>query len=255
MTKCRVNSSSMRLQLLLDMPMRRMSFPLDIALAIFLILILFSYSAQAAVESDPLEGVNRVTHQFNHVLDRVLVKPLAASYQQLTPEPVKTGVKNFFSNLDDVRVTFNDLLPFRFVQAASDLTRFAVNSILGVGGLLNVADSMFDLKKNPQDFGKTLAHWGVGSGPDIVLPLFGPSTVRDSFGLGVDALIDPLPAVEHVESRNSLLAAKTVEFRASVLGFDDLISGDAYLFTRGAYLQYRDHVINGGFADLAFEDF
>lgn len=255
MTNCRVNTSSTRFQVLLDLPMRRMSFPLDIALAIFLIMALFSYSVEAAVENDPLEDVNRVTYQFNRVVDRLLLKPLAVSYQQLAPTPVKKGLKNFFGNLDDVRVTFNDLLQLHFGQAAKDLTRIAINSTLGVGGLLNVADSMFDLEKNHQDFGKTLAHWGVGAGPYVVLPLFGPSTMRDSFGLGVDSLVDPLLAVEHVETRNSLLATKTVDIRASVLAFDNLISGDDYLFVRGAYLQYRDHEINGGFTEVAFEDF
>ena len=255
MTNCNSNTDSTCLQALLELPMRRMSFPHDIALAIFLILVFFSYSVQAAVESDPLEPVNRVTYQFNRSIDKLLVKPLARTYKQLTPAPVKSGVKNFFSNLDDVRVTVNDLLQLRLGDAASDLTRLVINTTLGVGGVLNVADTVFDLEKNHQDFGKTLAHWGVPAGPYVMLPVFGPSTLRDSFGLGFDSLVDPLPAVDHVESRNSLLAGKTVEFRAGVLSFDDLITGDEYIFVRGAYLQYRDHQINGDYAEVAFEEF
>ena len=255
MGKCRSITNTLVLHALLDLPMRRLSYPHDIALAIFLILMLFSYSARAAVENDPLERMNRATFQFNRTVDKLLVRPLAKTYRQLTPAPVKHGVKNFFSNLDDVRVAVNDLLQLRFGQAASDLTRFTVNTTLGVGGLMDVADSAFELKKNHQDFGKTLAHWGVGAGPYIVLPLFGPSTVRDSFGLGFDALSDPLSAIDHVESRNILMAGKTVEFRASVLSFDNLITGDEYLFIRGAYLQYREHAINGNFTEVAFEEF
>ena len=255
MTNCNSNTNSTCLKALLVLPMRRLSFPHDIALAIFLILVLCSYSAQAAVENDPLEPVNRVTYQFNHGIDELLVKPLARTYKQLTPAPIKTGVQNFFSNLDDVRVTINDLLQLQFGQAASDLTRLAINTTPGIGGVLNVADTVFELEKNDQDFGKTLAHWGVGAGPYVVLPVFGPSTLRDSFGIGFDSLVDPLPSIDHVQSRNTLLAGKTVEFRAGVLSFDDLISGDEYLFVRGAYLQYRDRAVNGDFAEVAFEEF
>ena len=255
MTHCKSHTNSTCLRALLELPMRRMSFPHDIALAIFLILVLFSYSAQAAAGNDPLEPVNRVTYQLNRSIDTWLVKPLARTYKQLTPAPVKGGVKNFFSNLDDVRVTANDLLQLQFGQAASDLTRLVINTTLGIGGVFNVADTVFELEKSHQDFGKTLAHWGVPAGPYVVLPVFGPSTVRDSFGLGFDSLADPLPAVDHVESRNSLLAGKAVEFRARFLRFDDLISGDEYLFVRGAYLQYRDHQLNGTFAEVVFEEF
>ena len=244
-----------RFKALLELPMRRMLRPLGIALAIFLLLSAVSSPLQAQIEHDPLERVNRTTHVFNRTLDKFFFKPLASSYQQLTPAFVRTGVKNFFRNLDDVRVTFNDLLQLEFRQAASDMGRFAVNSTVGIGGLIEVAQPVFKLEKNRQDFGMTLAHYGVGPGPYLVLPLLGPSTLRDAFGLGVDRLVEPIPAVDHVPTRNSLRLAGATDFRAKLLGFDDLIIGDDYLFIRGIYLQSRDYQINGGYTEVAFEDF
>ena len=210
---------------------------------------------EAAAESDPLERVNRSTHSFNRSVDRFVFKPLAITYKKLTPAFVKTGVNNFFNNLDDVRVTFNDILQLELQQAVADFGRLAVNSTLGVGGLIDVAEPAFNLEKNYQDFGKTLALYGVPSGPYIVLPLLGPSTVRDAFSLGFDARLDPIPGVDHVESRNNLLAGKTVDFRARMLHFDDLIIGDDYLFIRGIYLQNREYQINGGYVEVAFGEF
>ena len=255
MTIFKAQAVTPRFKPLLDLPMHRMPFTFGIALAIFLMLLAISSPVEAAIENDPLERMNRTTHSFNRTVDKFLLKPLAVTYKQLTPDIVKTGVNNFFNNLDDVRVTFNDLLQFKLEQAAADFTRLAINSTLGIGGIIDVAEPAFNLDKNHQDFGKTLAHYGVGSGPYIVLPLLGPSTVRDAFGLGFDSLVDPIPAVDHVESRNSLLAGKTVDFRARILHFDDLIIGDDYLFIRGIYLQHREYQINGGYVEVAFEEF
>lgn len=245
---------------LLGLPMQMVPNPRGIALAFFLFLSLtlssgIAMPVQAATVSDPLQPINRTTHEFNSVVDTLLVKPLALSYQKLVPRPVKTGVRNFFGNLNDVRVTFNDLLQLKFGQAAQDLGRFAINSTLGVGGLMDVADPAFGLEKNRQDFGMTLAHYGVESGPYVVLPLLGPSTVRDAFGLTVDTVFHASQQIGHVATRNSLRGAEAVDFRESVLSFDDLIIGDEYLFIRGAYLQQREFAIDGDFMDVAFEDF
>lgn len=249
------NTQIPRFKALLDLPMLKVSYPLGIALAIFLMLCAISSPLHAGEVRDPLENVNRVTHRFNRTLDRFIVKPIAVTYDRLTPAVIKTGVHNFFSNLDDVQVTFNDLMQFKFSQAAADFTRLAVNSTVGVGGLLDVADPVLELGKNQQDFGKTLASWGVNSGPYLVLPLFGPSTLRDGFGTGVNTLLDPVPALDHVQTRNSLMLAKSTDFRASVLNFDELISGDEYLFIREFYLQYREYSINDGYVEVAFEEF
>jgi len=244
-----------RFKALLELPSHRLSRPLDMALAIFLFLLLTCSPAYAATEYDPFEKVNRVTYGFNVALDRAVLKPLASGYDNYTPKVAKTGVRNFFNNLDDVRVGINDLLQLNFTQAAKNFGRFAVNSTVGVAGLFDVAEPAFDLKKNRQDFGKTLAHWGVGSGPYLVLPIIGPSTARDALGFSVDTVVDPIPSLDHVSSRNSLLATKSTDRRADYLSFDDLIIGDRYLFVRGIYLQSREHAINGGYAEVAFEDF
>jgi phospholipid-binding lipoprotein MlaA len=245
---------------LLGLPVRTVPNPRGIALAFFLFLTLATLLAAAspaanAAVADPLESINRTSHQFNRSLDKWLVKPIASAYQSVTPRPVRSGVSNFFRNLDDVRVSFNDLAQLKFGQAAADLSRFAINTTLGIGGLLDVAESGFGLEKNRQDFGLTLAHYGVARGPYPVLPLLGPSTLRDAFGLGIDRLVQPVPNIDHVSTRNALLATDTVAFRASVLSFDDLIIGDDYLFIRGAYLQQRDYAKDGEFAEVAFDDF
>ena len=255
MTTLHRHSVTPRFQALLELSSQRLSRPLDMALAIFLFLLLICSPAQAAAEYDPFEKVNRVTFSFNVGLDRVLLKPLATGYDNYTPKIAKKGVRNFFNNLDDVRVGVNDLLQLNFTQAAKDFGRFAVNSTVGVAGLFDVAEPAFNLDKNRQDFGKTLAYWGVGSGPYLVLPVIGPSTARDALGFSVDTVVDPLPSIDHVSSRNSLLATKSTDRRADYLSFDELIIGDSYLFVRGIYLQSREHAINGGYAKVAFEDF
>lgn len=249
------HASTPRFKALLELPSLRLSRSLDMALAIFLFFLLTSSPLYAAAEYDPFEKVNRVTYGFNVGVDRALLKPLASSYDRYTPTVAKTGIRNFFNNLDDVRVGVNDLLQLNFLQAAKDFGRFTVNSTVGLAGLFEVAEPALALKKNRQDFGKTLAHWGVGSGPYVVLPFLGPSTARDALGFGVDAAVDPLPAIDHVSSRNSLLATKSTDRRADFLSFDDLIIGDEYLFVRGIYLQSREYAVSGGHLEVAFDDF
>lgn len=244
-----------RFQALLELPSQRLSRHLDTALAVFLFLLLACSPVSAAAEYDPFEKVNRLTFGFNVVLDRAVLKPLARGYDAYTPKVAKAGVRNFFNNLDDVRVGINDLMQLNFAEAAKDFGRLAVNSTVGVAGLFDVAEPVLDLKKNRQDFGKTLAHWGVGSGPYLVLPIIGPSTARDALGFSVDAVVDPIPTIDHVPSRNSLLATKSTDSRADYLSFDDLVIGDKYLFVRGIYLQAREYAINDDYAEVAFEDF
>ena len=255
MTTKRRHTITPRFQALLELPSQRLSRPLDMALAIFLFLLLTCSPTHAAAEYDPFEKVNRATFGFNVALDRAILKPLASGYDSYTPQVAQTGVRNFFSNLDDLRVSVNDLLQLNFTQAAKDFGRFAVNSTVGVAGLFDVAEPAFDLHKNRQDFGKTLAHWGVGSGPYLVLPIIGPSTARDALGFSVDRVVDAIPSIDHVASRNSLLATKSTDRRADYLSFEDLIIGDKYLFVRGIYLQSREYAINGGYAEVAFDDF
>ncbi|MEX2132259.1 MAG: VacJ family lipoprotein, partial [Pseudohongiellaceae bacterium] len=221
------------------------SLPFILALVMFSLLLL-SAPGQAAESGDPLEPVNRATLRFNRVVDTLLFKPLAKAYEIAVPSIAKHGVRNFFGNLDDVNVVVNDLLQGKFRQAGSDLGRVAINSTLGVGGLFNVAGNSFGLEKHNEDFGQTLARWGVGSGPYVVLPLLGPSTLRDSIGLVTDTLVDPVANVDHSATRDSLAGSRAIDFRARVLPFDDLIVGDEYLYIRGAYLQHREYLVEDG---------
>ena len=239
---------------LLGLPMHTMPSPQSIALAIFFFFSLVSHSSAAAA-NDPLEMVNRGTHSFNQLVDKTVVKPLAGVYDKLTPRFVKVGVSNFFNNLDDVRVGVNHLAQLDMSNAANDFGRLIINSTVGVGGLIDVADSEFGLEKNRQDFGRTLAHYGVESGPYLVLPFFGPSTARDAFGLAFDSVVEPLRQVDHVPTRNSLAATETVDFRNKLSVFDNLVMGDSYLFLREAYLQRREFLVNDRVPSLALEDF
>lgn len=238
-SRSRVKSRTFRLGMtaLLELPVRSIPSPRGYALAIFLFLA--QIPVAMASDADPLENINRGTHGFNQFLDRVLVRPVANTYRTVTPRFVRRGVSNFFSNVDDVTVTINDLLRLDLPAAANSFSRVAVNTTIGVGGLVEVADPVFGLHKTNQDFGLTLAHYGVESGPYLVLPFLGPSSMRDAFGLSVDNLIDPINGVDDIPTRNGLRTAQVTDYRASVLFFDDLVIGDDYLFYREAYLQRR----------------
>ena len=232
--------SRRRITPLLELPVRYVLSPRGIALAIFFLHLSIGISTVAAAEADPLEDINRPTHAFNQFVDRLFVKPLAVTYQNVTPRFVKRGVSNFFSNLDDVQVAANDILRLDLPAAATTFGRLAVNSTVGVGGLVEVASPVFGLSKTNQDFGLTLAHYGVEPGPYIVLPLLRERKVRDAFGLGVDNLIDPINSVNDVATRNGVRAVQVTSYRSSVLTFDDLVIVDNYLFYREAYLQRRE---------------
>ena len=238
---------------LLGLPMHKVPNPLGIALAFFFALYLAA-PAQAAT-NDPLETLNRGTHSFNELVDDAVMKPLAKAYDWVTPRFVKTGVSNFFNNLDDVRVGVNHLAQLKVDAAAKDFGRLLINSTLGVGGVMDVADTQFGMTKSRQDFGRTLAHYGVGSGPYLVLPFFGPSTVRDAFGLATDSTLEPLRQIDHVPTRNALAAAEIVDFRNDLSVFDSLVVGDSYLFLKEAYLQRREFLTTGDVSDIAFEGF
>lgn len=205
-------------------------------------------SVSAPDKRDPWESFNRSVDTFNQGFDRAIARPVAQTYKDYTPNAVQTGVSNFFSNLDDVLVTLNDLLQFKFKQAAQDLSRFAFNTTIGLLGIFDVSSHM-DLPKHNEDFGQTLATWGVGSGPYMVLPFLGPSTVRDTTGLVADWQIDPVYDINDTEARWSAIILRAVDTRASLLEATRLMekSGiDPYVFMRNAYLQHRENLINDG---------
>jgi phospholipid-binding lipoprotein MlaA len=197
--------------------------------------------------ADPLEPLNRATWRFNDAIDRTVAKPVARGYNKVVPAPVRTGVSNFFSNLGDVTVAFNDFAQGRFRDGMSDVTRFAVNSTFGVLGLFDVAGKG-GVPKHDQDFGLTLGHYGVPTGPYLVLPLFGPSTFRDAAGVGVDQYIAPSNQFDPAW-RNSLWGLNFVSARARYLDATNLLEQaalDKYLFVRDAWLAQRQSKLDEG---------
>ncbi|MCK2183578.1 MlaA family lipoprotein [Halomonas getboli] len=195
--------------------------------------------------ADPWEGFNRGVFAFNETVDRYALKPVAQGYRYVTPDPVQTGVGNFFSNLGEIGTTLNSLLQGKPGNAGIATGRFLINSTAGVLGIFDVASHM-DLVGREEDFGQTLAAWGVGSGPYLVLPLLGPSTVRDTAGLPVDWYTDPLTYVEEDKVRYGLRGLDVIDTRAGLLDQEKLIRGDRYSFIRDSWLQRRRFEVNDG---------
>lgn len=197
--------------------------------------------------ADPLEPLNRATWRFNDALDRGIAKPVARGYNAVVPRPLRTGVGNFFSNLGDFPTMLNNFAQLRFQDGMSDLMRIAVNTSFGLLGVLDVATPA-GLVKHDQDFGLTLGHYGVASGPYLVLPLFGPSTIRDAAGFGVDQYTSPTTYAEP-DVRNTLWGINFVSTRARYLDATKLLEQaalDEYLFVRDAYLAQRKSKLNQG---------
>lgn len=231
------------------------------------LLILFTALAGCATVSgerdprDPWEGFNRGVHEFNADFDRKILKPVAESYTRNIPRPARTGIHNFFSNLDDIIVLTNDLLQLKFAQATSDFLRLLWNTTAGLGGFIDVASRM-DLPKHNEDFGQTLGHWGVGPGPYLVLPFLGPSSLRDGTGLAVDYFqVNPIAEIDDDLTRYGILGLQAVDIRANLLHTTRLLEQgalDPYLFMRDAYLQMRENQVYDGnppVTDFDFDDF
>ena len=200
-------------------------------------------------ERDPWESYNRSIHSFNQAFDENIGQPVAEAYQFILPDFVETGIGNFFSNLNDLVVIVNDLLQFKFSQAMDDFGRVVYNTTFGLLGFIDVATHM-DLPKHNEDFGQTLAVWGVGDGAYFVLPFLGPSTVRDTTGLLADVVfVDPLVNVHDDQVRWGLIVLRAIDRRASLLEATRIMekSGiDPYVFMRNAYFQIRENQIYDG---------
>lgn len=195
---------------------------------------------------DPFEKVNRVTFAFNDTLDQWILKPVAKGYKAITPDVVELGVSNFFDNLQEVPNVVNDLLQGKWNKAAYDGGRFVFNSTFGVAGLFDIAKYGGLTKNDPESFGQTFSYWGLSEGPYLVLPFLGPSTVTDAIGLPIGWEIHPLEGVEDEQSRISLTALGLLDTRAGLLDAESLLSGDKYVFIRGAYLQRREYLVRDG---------
>lgn len=198
--------------------------------------------------ADPLEPVNRVVDKFNDKVDRAVLKPTAQVYEKVMPRPARTSVTNFFSNLGEPLVIVNQFLQGKPREGFSDTGRLLVNTTLGVFGLFDPASQM-GLTKHNEDFGQTFGTWGIGEGWYVVLPMLGPSTVRDTFGRIGDYQFDPLAYHHEIRERNSLIGLRAVDTRANLLSATnvrDTAALDVYLFTRDAYRQHRWGRIHDG---------
>ncbi len=197
---------------------------------------------------DPLEPLNRVTYKFNDMLDRAVIKPLAQGYEYIMPAPANQGVTNFFNNVNDIRSALNNLLQLKVGRAFSDVGRVAINSTVGILGLIDVASNM-NLPRYNEDFGQTLGVWGFGPGPFIVLPLLGPSSGRDTVGLVVDWYTDPITHINDDDWRYGLRGLDIIDTRADLLNASRVLeeaSLDPYAFIRDAFLQRRRSLVYDG---------
>jgi phospholipid-binding lipoprotein MlaA len=197
---------------------------------------------------DPLEGMNRGVLAFNDKADEIVFQPAARLYRNALPSGLRHMVRNFFNNIDDLFIGVNNLLQGKPENAANDLMRLAVNTTFGLLGALDWASDM-GLEKHDEDFGQTLAVWGVGDGPYLVVPLLGPSTLRDTAALPVDWEADPVTRHDPVDERNALTASRVVARRADLLEASRTLEEaalDRYVFLREAYLQRRRSLIYDG---------
>ena len=212
-------------------------------------LITLSGCATGHGNIDPFEKTNRFFYNFDDGLDRVLLKPLADFYVKVVPEPIRNGLSNGFSNLGYGDVILNDFLQAKWQQGLGDAARMAVNSTIGIAGFFDVA-SGWGLPSHQNDFGITLGKWGAGPGPYLVLPLLGPTTVRDAPDFLTASLTSPIrwvnPPLYVTVPLGTVQAANARSRVESALRFRNATAIDPYVFTRNAYLQYRDHLINEG---------
>lgn len=218
------------------------------AVAIVALAGLLGGCATSGNPKDPIEGFNRAMYAFNEGVDTVVIKPVAQGYDAVLPSPVRTGVTNFFGNIADFFIGVNNLLQGKPDQAASDIGRVLINSTIGILGLIDVATEA-GLEKHEEDFGQTFGRWGVGDGAYVVLPIFGPRTVRDTAGFVLDMAADPVAGIDHVPTRNTALALRLVDTRADLLPADKVIEEaalDKYSYVRDGYLQRRRTLVHDG---------
>lgn len=211
--------------------------------------------ASSGNSKDPIEGFNRAVFAFNEGLDTAIIKPVATGYDAVLPSPIKTGVTNFFSNIEDLFIGVNNLLQGKVPEAFSDLGRVVINSTVGLLGVIDFASDA-GLEKHDEDFGQTFGRWGVGNGAYVVIPVFGPRTVRDTVGLVLDVAADPVANHKPARTRDAALLLRLVSDRANLLPADKVIDEaalDKYSYMRDAYLQRRRNLIHDGNAPRELE--
>jgi phospholipid-binding lipoprotein MlaA len=215
-----------------------------------LMLPLFGCATQQNI--DPLESMNRSIYGFNVAVDDAVMKPVAKGYKAVMPDPVEKGINNFFNNIRDIITVINDVLQLKIEHAANDTGRVLVNSTVGLLGLIDV-HSMSGGERRKEDFGQTLAHYGWSNSAYLVVPLLGPSTIRDASGFIIDTVfLDPIAYIDNVRVRNQVRILQFIDARAELLNASAILDQaalDPYSFQRDAYLQYRDKLINDGDVD------
>jgi phospholipid-binding lipoprotein MlaA len=196
---------------------------------------------------DPWESWNRGVYKFNDTVDRAVAKPVARTYVKIVPQAIRTGVTNFFSNLETPTVMVNDALQGKFLASANDLGRFVLNTTVGIGGILDPATAA-GLQRNNEDFGQTLGKWGVPAGPFLELPVLGPSDLRDAPARAVDTYANPRQYIKNNWVKYGLYLPDFVDRRAALLPLDDTLKTtyDPYAFVRDAYLQRRAYLVSDG---------
>ena len=220
----------------------------------YLLLTSLTLSTIASTEADPLEDINLQIHNLNQTLDLQLASPVARFSKKITPDFLEKSITNFTHNIEDLSIAINNLLQGKVNDGVSDILRFAINTSLGIGGFIDVASNL-GFTKHDEDFGQTLAVWGVPNGPYLVLPGLGPSTMRDTLAMIPDSFLTPLWLIEHDRTSYSLTAIDLIDTRARYLGLESVVIGDEYLFYKDAYLQSREFEIKDGQVDDDFDDF
>ena len=210
-----------------------------------LLVLLFSFPIFGEEISDPFEDLNRDIFIFNEKLDEKLLKPAALTYRKVTPQFARTGVTNFFNNLEEIDTTINQVLQGEIKYAFNDAGRFVINTTIGLFGLIDVASKM-GLERHEEDFGQTLGVWGIDSGPYIIIPFLGPSNPRDLLSRPISSFLSGTFAMEDNDVKITLIGIDALETRERLLDAETLIIGDKYIFIKDAYVQSREYEINNG---------
>ena len=212
-------------------------------LLLFTLVITSSFNVLA--ENDPFEDINRKVWAFNEFLDDNFAKPAAELYTSVAPDFVEIGFNNFFRNINELDNTVNQILQGRPLLAINDFSRFLINTTVGLGGFLDVG-SKLGLERHDEDFGQTLGAWGLGSGPFLMIPIYGPSTPRSLAGRSVSSVLSGTFAIEETDVRLGITALDALETRARYLEVETLIIGDRYSFIRDSYMQYQEFESSNG---------
>ena len=211
----------------------------------FLLVLLFSFPVIGEEINDPFEDLNRDIFIFNEKLDEKLLKPAALTYRKVTPQFARTGVTNFFNNLEEIDTSINQVLQGEIKYAFNDAGRFVINTTIGLFGLIDVASKM-GLERHEEDFGQTLGVWGFDSGPYIMIPFLGPSNPRDLLSRPISSFLSGTFAMKDNDVKITLVGIDALETRERLLDAETLIIGDKYIFVKDAYIQSREYEINNG---------